>query len=44
MINKSLPSLLLYFVLSALISCQNKKLPDGPEIEIWPGVVAMKEL
>ena len=38
MINKFLPSLLLCFVLSALISCQNKNIPDGPEIKIWHGL------
>ncbi len=38
MINKSLPSYLLYFVLSALVSCQNIAIPDGPEIEIWHGL------
>jgi len=38
MINKFLPSLLLCFALSAMISCQNENIPDGPEVEIWHGL------
>ncbi len=38
MTNKFLPSFLLCFVLLSLISCQNKDVPDGPEIEIWHGL------
>ena len=38
MINNFLSSFLLCFVLSALISCQNKNIPDGPEIVIWHGL------
>ncbi len=38
MINRFLPSLLFCFILSAMISCQNTKNPDGPEVEIWHGL------